>query len=75
MMRARSVRWHCLLGALAVLAASTFLWTPNVGAEDFDWRNVNGQNWVSPVQDQFSGNLLGFCRLRRPGIEVHADAK
>ena len=52
MTRARSVCCRGLLAAIAVFAASTFLLTPDVRAEDFDWRNIYGHNWVSPVQDQ-----------------------
>ena len=51
-----SLHQTCFLSA--ILAASMFLSARPLAAEEFDWRNVNGQNWLSPVQDQ--GNW-GTC--------------
>jgi autotransporter-associated beta strand protein len=35
-----------------VLFANAFFSAQPLAAEEFDWRNFYGQNWVSPVQDQ-----------------------
>lgn len=35
----------CLIAATAIGTA----WSPRASAEDFDWRNYNGQNWIEPV--------------------------
>jgi autotransporter-associated beta strand protein len=44
-----------------LLAASLSLSARPVSAEDFDWRNVNGQNWVTSVKSQFGGTCWDFA--------------
>ena len=46
------------MSVLAILAIGACLSVQTVLAEEFDWRNVNGQNWLSPVQNQGS---WGVC--------------
>jgi autotransporter-associated beta strand protein len=51
----------CFLGLL-IASISLFAATSSpLVAEDFDWRNVNGQNWTSPVRDQFLGTCWAFA--------------
>jgi fibronectin-binding autotransporter adhesin len=47
-----------LLGLLLAVVCLT-CWP--LQAEDFDWRNVNGQNWLTPVRDQFGGTCWDFA--------------
>jgi len=60
MMRSRSVCWRGILGIFALFAANVFLLTPNVNADSFDWRSVNGVNWNSPVKSQWGGTCWDF---------------
>ena len=58
MMRGRSVCLLGILGIFALFAASAFVLTPNVNADDFNWENIGGQSWLTPVKDQAS---TGAC--------------
>jgi autotransporter-associated beta strand protein len=55
---------HCAsfisLSALMV-GALAFFRAGGLSADGFDWRNVNGINWVSPVRDQFGGTCWDFA--------------
>jgi autotransporter-associated beta strand protein len=46
--------------AIASIAAGAFLATRSASAEDFDWRNVNGQNWLTSIKSQFGGTCWAF---------------
>ena len=60
MTRVRSSCRRPILGIFAVFAASTFLLTPNVNADSFDWRNVSGANWNTWVKSQIGGSCWNF---------------
>ena len=47
-----------------LLACSVLLWFPRfVAADSFNWQNVNGQNWNSPVKSQFGGTCWDFSTI------------
>jgi fibronectin-binding autotransporter adhesin len=60
-MRCRSIGVCLFLFLIAVVAASVFLTPMSLLAEDFDWRNVNGQNWLTSVKNQFGGTCWDFA--------------
>jgi C1A family cysteine protease len=60
MMKDRSILWRRVSGVLTILAAIVLLLTPNVNADSFDWRNIDGQNWLTPIKSQFGGTCWAF---------------
>jgi fibronectin-binding autotransporter adhesin len=60
MMSGRSYYWRGVLGVFALLATNTFLLTPNVCADSFDWRTVDGYNWNTSIKSQFGGTCWDF---------------
>ncbi|MFZ1936341.1 MAG: PEP-CTERM sorting domain-containing protein [Thermoguttaceae bacterium] len=45
---------------LVLAAASAILAPRSLSAESFDWRNVNGYNWNTPIKSQFGGTCWDF---------------
>lgn len=60
MMRHRFWNWFHAPFAIALLVASAFWVTSRVSAEDFDWRNINGQNCLTSIKSQFGGTCWAF---------------
>ena len=58
-----------VLFAIALLVASAFLAAGTASADDFDWRNINGQNWLSSVKSQFGGTCWAFGSMGT--VEAH----
>ncbi|MBN2024716.1 MAG: autotransporter-associated beta strand repeat-containing protein [Pirellulales bacterium] len=50
-----------ILGLVAVAAAFGPGMVASVRAEDFDWRNVAGKSFVTPVKSQFGGTCWAFA--------------
>ena len=44
-----------------ILAVSVFCSPTGLFAEEFDWRNVNGQNWLTSVKSQFGGTCWAYA--------------
>jgi autotransporter-associated beta strand protein len=49
-----------LLCILVTIASAVFFAICDAAADGFDWRNVNGQNWNSPVKNQNGGTCWVF---------------
>ena len=45
------------------LTAVFFAAAPLYSQDSFDWRNVDGQNWITPVKDQFGGTCWAFSAV------------
>jgi autotransporter-associated beta strand protein len=56
--RALTLRRVCLTSAL--LAVISFFLPQSLFADSFDWRDVNGVNWNSPVKSQIGGTCWDF---------------
>jgi len=59
--------WHgrklpAAVVALLALVVATGAW-PTSGAEDFDWRNINGQDFTTPTRKQFGGTCWAFAAV------------
>ncbi|MBN2579461.1 MAG: autotransporter-associated beta strand repeat-containing protein, partial [Pirellulales bacterium] len=59
-MRNDPIRWRLFLSSLAVLTTVAWLAPAIATADSFDWRNVAGLNWNTPVKSQFSGTCWAF---------------
>ncbi len=60
-MKSRSIHLSLVLCMAAVFGTDVFFSARPLSAEDFDWRNVNGLNWLTPVKDQFGGTCWDFA--------------
>ena len=60
----RSIRLSHILCMVAVIVAGLFFAAAPLFSQDsFDWRNVDGQNWITPVKDQFGGTCWAFASV------------
>jgi autotransporter-associated beta strand protein len=59
-MRVPSHRWNMYLGLIACLMLIALLSSRALYADNFDWRNINGYNWNTPIESQFGGTCWDF---------------
>ena len=50
------------VGALLALVVAAGAWR-TAAAEDFDWRNINGQDFTTPTRKQFGGTCWAFAAV------------
>ncbi|MBN2223529.1 MAG: hypothetical protein JW765_02520, partial [Deltaproteobacteria bacterium] len=48
------------LGVAVLVMTSTGVFLPPVFAEEFNWRALDGANWLTPVKSQFGGTCWDF---------------
>ncbi|MBN2579004.1 MAG: autotransporter-associated beta strand repeat-containing protein [Pirellulales bacterium] len=68
-MKGRFVSWSSIFRAFAVVVAGALLPMCTLSAEEFDWRNVEGHNWLTPVKSQFGGTCWAFGSMGT--VETH----
>ena len=66
-MRCDLAGWNRLLLVLALSALGSILGDPAARADSFDWRNVNGGNYMTPMQPQFGGTCWDFRSVAAVG--------
>ena len=59
MVHGRAISYRVSL-LVALVAATAILSSQSLSADSFDWRNVNGYNWNTPVKSQFGGTCWDF---------------
>jgi fibronectin-binding autotransporter adhesin len=59
-MQSRAILYRAS-SVLLLFAAGVLLSVRPVAAENFDWRNINGHNWITSVKDQFGGTCWDFA--------------
>ena len=65
-MKTRHVGWSRVVCTIILTAAVSCPLQKHLSAEDFDWRNVGGLTWNTPVQNQGGILVVGISALRRP---------
>ena len=53
--------FHRVFLTFAVLAAVVLSLPRAVCADSFDWRSVDGKNWLTPIRSQFGGTCWAFA--------------
>ena len=59
-MHGRTISLYRVFLTFALLAASVFFSSRSVLADSFNWQNVNGVNWNSPVKSQWGGTCWDY---------------
>jgi len=56
----RPAQGPCWAGTLLIVLGSALIFADSARAEEFDWRDVDGQNWITPIKSQFGGTCWDF---------------